>query len=75
MADSSPPLRDRVALRIEEAAELIGLSVRCFRDHVLSDPDCPRFYAGTSVRIPCGGFKQYIEKRASADATNDLPID
>lgn len=68
MADQSR-LGDRVALRIGEAAALVGLSERSFRDHVLSDPDCPRFYAGKSIRLPRRLFERYIEKLASADTT------
>ena len=75
MADSSPRLCDRVALRIEEAALLVGLSERSFRDHVLADPDCPRFYAGKSIRIPRRLFEQYVEKLADPDTRTDLGVD
>ena len=71
MADSPPRLCDQVALRIEEAASLVGLSERSFRDHVLADPDCPRFYAGKSIRLPRRLFEKYIEKRASADTSHE----
>ena len=64
------PLSERVALRIEEAAQLVGLSPRSFRDHLLADPKCPRFFCGKSVRIPRRLFERYIEERAHADTLN-----
>ena len=62
------PLSERTALRIEEAAALVGLSERAFRDHILSDPACPRFFAGKSVRLPRRLFEAYIEARSCRDS-------
>ena len=62
------PLPERIALRVEEAAALVGLSQRSFRDHFLSDPACPRFYAGRSVRLPRQLLEKYIEARAASDS-------
>ena len=67
-------LQSRLALRPREAAFLIGISERCFRDHILSDPDCPRIFIGTNIRLPYRLFQLYLEKRASKE-TSDLPID
>ena len=53
---------DRLALRIEEAAELLGLSEGAFRQHLL--PYCPKFYAGRSVRIPFSLLREFIEELA-----------
>ena len=66
------PIADRLALRIEEAAELVGLSERSFRDHVLADPSCPRVYIGKSVRIPRRLFAEYLEKRAEGEADKSV---
>ena len=52
----------RLALRIEEAAELLGLSEGAFRQHLL--PDCPKFFAGRSVRIPLSLLRVFIEDLA-----------
>ena len=62
------PLDERTALRIDEAAALVGLSERGFRDHILSDPACPRFYAGRSVRLPRRLFEAYIESLSGMDS-------
>ncbi len=61
------PIGERLALRIEEAAVLVGLSERSFRDHLLADPSCPRVYIGKSVRIPRRLFAEYLEKRAERE--------
>ena len=66
----SLPLSERLGLRIEEAAQLVGLSTRAFRDHILADPKCPRFFCGRSLRIPRRLFERYIEQRALADTPN-----
>lgn len=66
------PIGERLALRIEEAAELVGLSERSFRDHLLADPGCPRIYIGKSVRIPRRLFAEYLESRARADDGNSV---
>ena len=65
MADNPLCLRDRIALRIEEAAETLGLSERAFREHLL--PLCPKVYAGRSVVIPRRLFEQFLEQLALAE--------
>ncbi len=71
---NSPPLWSRTALRIDEAASMLGLSEGAFREHVL--PGCPKFFAGKAVLIPREPFERYIgelgeseglERRISAD--------
>ena len=62
------PLDSRMALRIEEAAELVGFSVRAFRDHFLDDPRCPRFRKGRTIRIPSGLFLRYLEDLAQRES-------
>ena len=49
----------RVALRIEEAAESVGLSPGAFRTYLL--PYCPKLYAGRSVVIPTRPFVEFVE--------------
>ena len=66
------PPPERIALRVEEAAALVGLSERSFRDHFLSDPACPRFYAGKSVRLPLRLLEEYIEALAMPRTDADL---
>ena len=56
-------LRDRLGLRIEEAAEAIGLSTRAFREHIL--PGCPKLFAGKAIIIPTRLFEQHLELLAS----------
>ena len=70
----SLPLSERVALTIAEAAQLVSMSERGFRDHYLADPKCPRLYAGRSVRIPRRLFERYIEQRALTD-TPEFTVD
>jgi len=60
-----PRLMGKVALTVEEAAELIGVSERSFRDHLL--PRCPKLYVGRSVRIPRRLFEQYVEELAQEE--------
>ena len=66
----------RAALRIEEAAESVGLSERAFRDHLL--PRCPKFHAGTAVRIPTQLFLEFIaglaleEQQSSQESAAEL---
>ena len=62
-----PPLTERIGLRIEEAAAMIGVSERAFRTHVLSDPRCPRVYVGTAVVLPRRRFEQYLEDLSVAE--------
>ena len=59
-----PPLAERIGLRIEEAAAMIGVSEGAFRTHLLSDPRCPRVYLGTAVVLPRRPFERYIEDLA-----------
>ncbi len=66
MPEQRPGLADRVGLRIEEAANALGLSERAFRDHIL--PGCPKVYAGRSVVIPRRLFEQHIERLAKEEA-------
>jgi hypothetical protein len=66
------PIGERVALRIEEAAALVGLSERSFRDHMLADPSCPRVYIGKSVRIPRRLFVEYLERQAAREDANSV---
>ena len=61
----SLPLSERVALRIDEAAELLGISEGAFRDHLLAD--CPKLYVGRAVLIPRLLFAEYIERLALAE--------
>lgn len=65
-ADLSPPLSDRIAVRIDEAAALVGLSENAFRDHLL--PACPKVYAGRAVLIPLRSFQAFIEGLALGEA-------
>ena len=58
-------LREKVALTVEEAAELIGVSERSFRDHLLIH--CPKFYVGRNVRIPRRLFEKYVEELAQEE--------
>lgn len=61
-------LQERAALRIEEAAALVGLSERAFRDHLL--PFCPKFRVGRSVRIPVRRFLEFVENLPDGDAAD-----
>ena len=68
MADAPLRLRDRLALRIEEAAETLGMSVGAFREHLL--PSCPKIRAGRGVLIPVEPFRKYLELRAEQDGAD-----
>ena len=48
-----------MGISIEEAAALVGLSTRAFRDHLLAS--CPKFHAGTRLVIPLNPFRTYID--------------
>jgi excisionase family DNA binding protein len=54
-----------LAYTVEEAAALMGLSVRAFRDHVL--PRCPKIRVGRSVRIPREAFRHFVETLTETD--------
>lgn len=41
-------------------ATLVGLSDKCFREHLL--PHCPKFYVGRRVLIPRRAFERFIEQ-------------
>lgn len=69
MSDASLCLGDRLALRIEEAAEAIGLSERAFREHLL--PRCPKLYAGRSVVIPKVLFERFLEELATEEQASN----
>jgi hypothetical protein len=58
-------LRVKVALTVEEAAMLIGVSERSFRDHLFVH--CPKLYVGRSVRIPRRLFEKYVEELAQEE--------
>ena len=58
-------LRVKVALTVEEAAALIGVSERSFRDHLLIH--CPKLYVGRSVRIPRRLFENFVEELAQEE--------
>ena len=60
------PLSERLAYRIEEAAQLVGLSPRAFRDHLL--PTCPKLYAGRAIVIPRRLFEAFLESLAQEEA-------
>ena len=62
MADAPLHLRDRIALRISEAAAMVGLSEGAFRDHWLRE--CPKVYAGRALVIPRRPFEDWLERRA-----------
>ncbi len=62
MADVPLQLRDRIALRISEAAAMVGLSEGAFRDHWLRE--CPKAYAGRALVIPRRAFEDWLERRA-----------
>jgi len=68
-ADKPLDLTSRLALRVEEAAALVGLSDRAFREHLL--PRCPKFYAGRAVIIPRKPFEEFLAKLAE-DSQNEL---
>ncbi len=62
MADDPLCLRDRIALRVHEAAAMVGLSEGAFREHML--PKCPKVYAGRALVIPRRAFEDWLERRA-----------
>ena len=65
MANAPLRLHGRLALRIEEAAEALGLSKGAFREYLLAD--CPKIRVGRAVRIPLEPFKEYLKARAEQD--------
>jgi hypothetical protein len=62
MADNPLCLCDRIALRVPEAAAMVGLSEGAFREHLL--PHCPKLYAGRALVIPRRPFEDWLERRA-----------
>ena len=59
-------LSDRLALRVGEAAALLGLSETAFRDHLLAR--CPRFNAGRVVLIPVRTLEEFVESLAAEES-------
>ena len=55
---TSVPIGDRVGLRIEEAAAMIGISKRAFQDHLLAR--CPKISVGRAIIIPRKPFDAFI---------------
>ena len=53
------PLSERIALTIEEAAALIGVSENTFRAYIY--PHCPKLWVGRRVLIPRRRFEKFIE--------------
>ena len=59
-------LKERIALRVAEAAAMVGLSEGAFREHLL--PCCPKVYVGRALLIPRRIFEKWLEKRALEEA-------
>ena len=55
---------EKLALRVREAAESIGVSERHLRDVL---PEIPHTRIGTCVVIPIDLFKEWLRKRASVE--------
>ena len=58
-------LGGRLALRLNEAAEALGVSEGAFRAHLL--PRCPKFYVGRSLRIPRDLFERFVGELAQEE--------
>ena len=53
---------ERLALDVEQAAALVGLSTRAFREYLL--PRCPKFYVGRRILIPRRPFERFVDELA-----------
>lgn len=62
MAPSGRP--ERLALRVNEAAELLGVS-RTLVYELINSGDLPVIRFGTAVRIPLLGLKEWVERRST----------
>lgn len=71
--DSQGPLilASRLALRLPEAAEALGISERAFRDIL---PEVPHTRIGRSVIIPVGPFEDWLRKRTEAEQESGKDI-
>ncbi len=54
-------LRDRIALRPREAADVLGLSVRGLRQIL---PRLPHFRVGTAVLVPVDMLREWVREQA-----------
>ena len=67
MSDQRRKELRRMALTVEEAAETLGMCENTFREHILSDSRCPRFFCGRLVRIPVAPFATYLDLLADEE--------
>ncbi len=58
-------LRNRLALSIAEAAQVVGLSENAFRSVL---PDIERVYVGRRVLIPVASIETWLRAEAGRDA-------
>ena len=64
-------LGTRLALRIPEAAAVLGLSEGCFRKVL---PEIEKLHAGKAVLIPVASLEKWLRKRAQAEDSADERI-
>jgi len=71
MSDSkllSIDLRSRLALRIPEAAAVLGLSENCFRKVL---PEIGTIRVGKAVLIPVKGLEDWLRRQAEVEQVTD----
>ena len=57
-------LQGRLALRIPEAAQVLGICENTLRQIL---PELPHFHIGKSVRLPVEPLREWVRKRAEAE--------
>ena len=66
-------LSSRLALRIPEAAAVLGLSEGCFRQVL---PEIAKVHAGKAVLIPVKALEDWLRKQAQSEqAADDRIVD
>lgn len=60
-------LDDRLALRVPEVAQALGLSERKVRDLL---PELPHLYVGTAIVVPVEPLRDWLRERAQAEVAH-----
>ncbi len=74
MTDEVTALQNRLALRVREAAEALGISEKTLRKW-MRDEDLPFFRLEGSVRIPTGELERWMAERTQSQHTADEVAD
>ena len=63
---------ERMALRVGEAAEALGIS-RSRVYELIAQGDIPKIKIGKSVRVPVEGLREWVARRQAAEHASSSP--